>query len=173
MLVRFTLPELSALDALDAEVLVAAVYEDVRPARGVAGLCDWRLGGRISRLMRNGFITGKTGEVVMIPGKPNLPVDKILLVGVGARVEMARARLDVFVATAVDRLTKLRARAAVVELAGRSDGVVSPLEAVDVMLAHTQLSTDLDAWTLVEVPEARAAMEAHLSEQRRRVRRAL
>src|SRR5688572_19926630 len=103
MLVRFTLPELSALDALDAEVLVAAVYEDVRPARGVAGLCDWRLGGRISRLMRNGFITGKTGEVVMIPGKPHLPVDKILLVGVGLRAEMARARLDVFVATAVDR----------------------------------------------------------------------
>lgn len=173
MLVRFTSPELAALDTLDAEVLVASVYEDVRPPRGVAGLCDWRLGGRIARLMRTGFITGREGEVVMIPGKPQMSIDKLLLVGVGPRSQMGRPRVEAFVGLAVDRLTRLRARAAVVELPGRSDGLVPPLEAIDVVVAQTQEVPDLDLWTVVEAPEGRAAMEVYLSERRRLVRRAL
>lgn len=173
MLVRFTAPELAALDTLDAEVLVASVYEDVRPVRGVAGLCDWRLGGRIARLMRAGFVTGREGEVVMIPGKPQLSLDKLLLVGVGPRASMGRARVEAFVSLAVDRLTRLRARSAVVELPGRGDGIVTPLDAIDVVVSQTQETPDLDMWTLVEAAEGRAVMEGYLSERRRLVRRAL
>jgi hypothetical protein len=173
MLVRFTSPELASLDELDAEVLAAGVYEDVRPARGVAGLCDWRLGGRISRLMSAEFITGKTGEVVMIPGKPQLTLDKVILVGLGPRAEMGKERLRAFLETIVDRLTKLRARAAVVELAGRPDELVEPLAAIAAVLAVTAAAPEIDSFTLVEPVEARAAMEGYLAEQRRRVRRAL
>lgn len=173
MLVRFTAPELAALDTLDAEVLVTSVYEDVRPPRGVAGLCDWRLGGRIARLMRTGFITGREGEVVMVPGKPQMSIDKLLLVGVGPRSQMGRQRVEGFVGLAIDRLTRLRTRSAVVELPGRSDGAIPPLEAIDVVVAQTQEVPDLDVWTVVEAPEGRAAMEGYLSERRRLVRRAL
>lgn len=172
MLVRFTSPELASLDELDAEVLAAGVYEDVRPARGVAGLCDWRLGGRISRLMSTGFITGKTGEVVMIPGKPQLTLDKVILVGLGPRAQMGKDRLTAFLETIVDRLTKLRARAAVVELAGRPD-IIEPLAAIAALLGVTASAPEIDSFTLVEPVEARAAMEGYLAEQRRRVRRAL
>lgn len=173
MLVRFASPELANLDELDAEVLAAGVYEDVRPARGVAGLCDWRLGGRISRLMSTGFISGKLGEVVMIPGKPLLTLDKVVLIGLGPRAEMGKERLAAFLGLVVDRLSKLRARAAVIELAGRPDDLVEPVAAIAAVLEATTGSPDVDSFTLVEKLEARAAMEAYLAEQRRRVRRAL
>ncbi|MBL9021313.1 MAG: leucyl aminopeptidase [Myxococcales bacterium] len=173
MLVRFATPALASLDELDAEVLAAGVYEDVRPARGVAGLCDWRLGGRISRLMSTGFISGKLGEVVMIPGKPLLTLDKVLLVGLGRRSEMGKERLAAFLELLVDRLSKLRARAAVVELAGRPEELVEPLAAIAAVLDATAASPEVDSFTLVEKLDARAAMEGYLAEQRRRVRRAL
>ena len=47
---RFVTPELPRLDEIDSEVLACAVWSDARPSHGVAGLCDWRLGGRISDL---------------------------------------------------------------------------------------------------------------------------
>ncbi len=173
MLVRFASPELASLDELDAEVLAAGVYEDVRPVRGVAGLCDWRLGGRVSRLMSTGFVTGRFGEVVMIPGKPHLTIDKLLLIGVGPQSEMGVERLGAFLASLVDRLTKLRARAAVVELAGRPEGLIEPLAGIAGVLAAATTSPDVDQFTLIERVDARAAMEGYLSEQRRRVRRSL
>ena len=43
--------------------------------------------GRISRLIQAGFATGKVGEVLLVPGKPKLPFDKILLSGIGKRSE--------------------------------------------------------------------------------------
>ncbi len=173
MLIRFTSPDLARLDELDAEVLAVGVHEDVRPAKGVAGLCDWRLGGLLSRLMMRGFLTGRVGEVVMVPGKPKLSFDKLLLLGLGAGADMGPDRLRDFVRRLTGTLSKLRARAAIVDLPGTEDGLVTATAAVDILLAEAGGTADFDSWTLVESPESRAVMETHLSEQRRRVRRTL
>src|SRR4051794_5956982 len=85
MELRFVAPQLSAFDEIDSEVLACAVWSDARPSHGVAGLCDWRLGGRVSELERRGLITGELGEVVLLPGKPRLSFDKLLLFGAGLR----------------------------------------------------------------------------------------
>ena len=84
---RFTPPHLRQLDLAGTEVLVATLASDERPPRGVAGLADWRLAGRISRIIQSGFATGEVGEVLLVPGKPKLPFDKIVLFGVGARAD--------------------------------------------------------------------------------------
>ena len=86
MELRFVAPDLASLDVLDAEVLACPVWGDARPAHGVAGLCDWRLGGRISELQRRELVTGELGEVVMLPGKPRMSLDKLILFGAGMRV---------------------------------------------------------------------------------------
>ena len=98
MQLRFVSRELAALDELDVEVLVASVFSDVRPAQGVAALCDWRLGAM-----------GRRGS------------------------DVAR-------------------------------------EAADIVLSEAEHETECDAWTLVEDVEARAAMEQHAAERRRRRR---
>ena len=53
--------------------------------RGFAGLLDWRLGGRLSALLAAGFVTGEAGEALLVPGKPHVPFEKVLVVGLGAR----------------------------------------------------------------------------------------
>jgi hypothetical protein len=173
MQLRFVAPELGALDALDAEVLVATVFSDVRPAKGVAGLCDWRTGGRLSRLMREGFITGTMGEVVMIPGRPTLCIEKLLVMGAGDRATFGRTRLVALVEQMASTLVGLRARTAVVEMPGRTDEIVSAVEAATLALALGESSGTTEAWTLVEHAEGRATIEQHLAEQRRLLRRML
>ncbi len=81
---RFTEPSLRKLDLLGTEVLVAALVEGERPPRGLAGLVDFRLAGRISRLVESGFVSGKRGEVLLVLGRPKLPFDKLVLFGTGS-----------------------------------------------------------------------------------------
>ncbi len=170
MQLRFVSRELAALDELDVEVLVASVFSDVRPAQGVAALCDWRLGGRLSRLMREGFLTGNRGEVVMVPGKPKLAFDKVLLFGVGPKSELDVAVFTELVRAVLRALVDLRVRTAVVELPGRAQKLIDATEAADIVLSEAEHETECDAWTLVEDVEARAAMEQHAAERRRRRR---
>lgn len=170
MQIRFVPRELGELDKLDVEVLIACAFEDVRPARGLWGLCDWRLGGRLSGLMRDGFITGAFGEVLMVPGKPVLAFDKLILLGGGACERLDKPRFTELVRASFLVLSKLRARAAVVELPGREEGLMDAIEATDIVLDEAERAGDCDVWTLVEDSPVHAVLGAHAAERRRRRR---
>lgn len=167
---RFTTPELRKLDLLGTEVIVSTLASDERPPHGVTGLLDFRLAGRISRLIENGFATGRVGEVLLVPGKPKLPFDKLLLFGIGKQAEfndpVFRAVLDKILRT----LEGLRARTAVVELPGRHFDAISPERAADILLESAGGQKEHDVWTLIEPPEAQRAITQHMIQERRRVR---
>lgn len=167
---RFTTPELRKLDLLGTEVIVSTLASDERPPHGVSGLLDFRLAGRISRLIESGFATGRVGEVVLVPGKPKLPFDKLLLFGIGKQTEfndpVFRAVLDKILRT----LEGLRARTAVVELPGRHFDAISPERAADILLESAGGQKEHDVWTLIEPLEAQRAITQHMIQERRRVR---
>ncbi|MEO7113972.1 MAG: M17 family peptidase N-terminal domain-containing protein [Polyangiaceae bacterium] len=164
---------MSKLDEIEAEILVASVFSDVRPARGVAGLCDFRLGGRLSRLMKQSFITGASGEVVLVPGKPLLTFDKVLVFGAGDSSAFGERSYVELIDKILDTLTGLAARTAVVELPGRQAGTIEAARAVDLLLTAAGGSPQHDVWTLVEEVEGRTSIEQHMVEAKRRVRRSL
>ncbi|UQA61606.1 M17 family peptidase N-terminal domain-containing protein [Polyangium aurulentum] len=173
MELRFVNPELTSLDELDTEILACSVWSDARPVHGVAGLCDWRLSGGLSTLLRSGFVTGTPGEVVMVPGKPRLAFDKILFFGAGPRAafdEDAFRRVTLHMLNVMEGLC---ARVAVVELPGRHDGLIAAERAADILLASAGRKREHDVWTLVEGADARQRITQHMIEERRRVRRVL
>lgn len=171
MELRFSTPELRKLDLLGTEVIVSTLASDERPPHGVTGLLDFRLAGRISRLIENGFATGRVGEVLLVPGKPKLPFDKLLLFGIGKQTDfndpVFRAVLDKMLRT----LEGLRARSAVVELPGRHFDAISPERAADILLESAGGQREHDVWTLIEPLEAQRAITQHMIQERRRVRR--
>lgn len=169
---RFTTPDLVALDQSGTELLVACITSDERPPHGVAGLVDWRLAGRLSKLMRRGFATGEVGEVLLLPAKPKLAFDKVVLVGIGARAEFEEALYRSLIERILRTLEELRARTAVVELPGRHFNAIEPARAADVLLEVVGPSRQHDVWTLVENAEAQKSITRHMIQERRRVRRA-
>src|SRR5262245_1136662 len=88
MPIAFLAPELARWDALSEqpggppELVALPFFADERPLRGAAGLADWRLCGRLSRLAAAGKIDGTAGECTLLPGM-RLPFARLVLYGVG------------------------------------------------------------------------------------------
>jgi len=171
MRLQFVSALLHELDRLEAEVLVGVLWEDIRPADGIAGLCDFRLGGRLSRWMLEGYLTGAVGEALLVPGKPAFGFEKLLFVGAGARASFDDARFEQVLAAILNHLDGLGARSVVAELPGRQGDVVTPEHAADRLLEALATPTTMQAtWTLVEELPARRRIEQQLVEERRRLR---
>lgn len=170
MELRFTLPSLRKLDLLGAEVILSGVASDEQPPQGLSGLLDWRLAGRISRLIEAGFVTGQLLEVVLVPGKPKLPFDKVLLFGVGSRADFGEPVYRLVVEKMLATLEGLRARSAVVELPGRHFDGIRPDRAADILLECAGSKPMHDVWTLAEPLEAQRLVTQHMIQERRRVR---
>lgn len=167
---RFIVPQLRRLDLAGTEVLCACTSLDERPPHGVTGLVDWRLAGRISRLLESEFASGTLGEVVLVPGKPKLPFDKILLFGIGSRGDFNERVYRKVVEKMLSTLAGLQARTAVVELPGRHFDAIAPERAADILLECAGGRQEHDVWTLVEPQEAQRAVTQHMIQERRRVR---
>ena len=167
---RFAPPQLRKLDLLGTELIVAAISSDERPPHGVAGLVDWRLAGRISALLESGFARGTIGEVVLVPGRPKLPFDKVLLFGIGARADFNESVFRAVLEKILKTLEGLRARTAVVELPGRHFEGIAPQRAADILLENAGARPEHDVWTLLEPQDAQRAITQHMIQERRRVR---
>lgn len=150
---------------------MAPLAEDERPPHGVAGLVDFRLAGRISRLIQRGFATGRIGEVILVPGKPKLPFDKILLFGIGPTAAFGETEFRSVIEQILATLEGLRARTAVVELPGRHLGAIAADRAADVLLESVGTRREHDVWTLVEPVDAQRSITQHMIQERRRVRK--
>lgn len=167
----FVTPELRRLDETQAEVLVAGVFEDERPPRGVAGLVGYRLGGRVDRLCESRFLTGKVGETLWLTGRPRLTIDKVLLFGLGPKAGFDATTFEVVVERVLQTLTGLAARSAVVELPGRHADAMPAEIAADRFVAAASEHGPFDTFTLVEHADAHKRIAQHMIEERRRVRR--
>ncbi len=73
---------LEAFDQANAEALCLFVGLDERPLVGLSGLCDWRLSGGLSRMLRSGLVKGEDGEALLTPGS-KLGFRKLFLFGMG------------------------------------------------------------------------------------------
>ena len=173
MELRFVSPVLHDLDTLESEVLACTVWQDVRPSDGVAGLCDWRLAGRISKLQREGYLSGARNEVMLVPGRPRMSFEKLLLFGAGARDRFDETVFSSVVRHMLAVIDGLHAHQVVVELPGRQAGLVAADRAADMLLEAAGRGREQSVWVLVEDTDARRRITQHMIEERRRVRREL
>ena len=105
---------MEGVDQADAEALCLFIGSDERPLTGLAGLADWRLCGRLSRMIRSGMLTGSGGEALLTPPGSRLSFKKLFLFGLGdARTE---DELAARVSEALRRLAQAGVRDAALQL---------------------------------------------------------
>lgn len=168
---RYVLPDLRRLDEISSEVVICGIWKDVRPLTGLAGLLDWRLSGRLSRLAKQGFLVGEVGEVLFVPARPRLPFDKLLVCGLGTRAAFDDDAYRTVLARALDALVGLSVKKAVIELPGRGDEGLSAERAAALLLDVID-DEQGDALCFVEEPEAQRLMTLHAQERHRTALRA-
>jgi hypothetical protein len=169
---RFLPPELRRLDEANVELCACTIWSDERPIRGFAGLLDWRLAGRLSALLKSGFLRGELGETLLLPGKPNLLFEKVLLVGLGPRSGFGDGTFRRSLVRIARTLEGIGVRRAVVELPGRASGAIEPEHAITLTIECLGASTEHDAWWLVEDAESQRRVAQRAAEERRGVRTA-
>jgi hypothetical protein len=165
--IRFLAPDLRRLDEASVEVAVGSFWQDERPMRGFAGLLDWRLAGRLSALLVSGFVQGEAGEVLLVPGKPHVPFEKVLLFGLGLRADFDEATFRRGVERMARALEGLRVRRAVVELPGRGTGAIDADRAIVLALECLGREPEHDAWWLVEDAPAQKVIEQRVRTSQR------
>ena len=163
---RFVPRALRSLDEVSAEVIACGVYRDERPLAGLAGLLDWRLAGRLSRLAKQGFLLGEVGELLALPVRPRLPFDKLIVAGLGPRSAFGDATFRKVLERTLDGLEGLHVKKAIVELPGRGDDAIAAERAVEILL-DTIGDDERDALTFVEDPSDQQRIETRAQERRR------
>jgi hypothetical protein len=169
--VRFVLTDLARIDALRYEAVALPFFEDERPLRGAAGLCDWRLCGRLSAILAGPRVTGALGEVTLLPARPRLPFDKMLLVGSGPREGFDEARFRAVTAAVFETARGLRLRNLALALPGRGAGRVAPGEAMRWFL-DAAAGGGLEEAVVLDDAEAVRVMQPIVESERRRARAA-
>ncbi|HEY2369455.1 MAG TPA: M17 family peptidase N-terminal domain-containing protein [Polyangiaceae bacterium] len=164
--VHFVEPDLRAIDTTSAEVIACSVFQDERPMRGLAGLLDWRLAGRLSVLAKGDFLTGAEGEVVLVPGRPYVRFEKILVLGVGPRATFDDGVVRRVLAKLVTALDGLKVRRALVEVPGRSSGKLDAAQAAELLLECAESALEDEMWTFVDDEAAEKAMAKKLVRRR-------
>lgn len=159
--------DLGKWDEADREALLLPIFADERPLRGAAGLCDWRLCGRLSRLIKASRVAGAAGETLMMPPGRRLRWRRLVLFGLGASKDYGedRFRRD------VRWIRKVAADAGLADYAleppGRATGLIGARRALELWLDESAKDgLDPEAVTLVDSASGHKDM-ADLLRQRR------
>jgi hypothetical protein len=122
---------LDALDQVTVESLCLFIASDQRPLTGLAGLADWRLSGKLSRLLRAGLVSGESGEAVLTPPGPRMAFEKMFLFGLG-QSEQGEETLVAQIAAALHKVGQAGVRTAALQLPAR----LGPEAAVKILVAE-------------------------------------
>lgn len=156
--------DLSRWDESARDMLVLPVFKDDRPLRGAAGLADWRLCGRLSRLLKANRATAEAGETMLLPPGRRLKFKRVMWFGLGDakgytderfRKDLAWIRTVVKEAGATDWS---------LQAPGRASGLIGARRAVELMLEDEALSGH--TVTLLEDPSGQKDIAELLRSQR-------
>jgi hypothetical protein len=121
---------LDAIDQAAAESLCLFIASDERPLTGLAGLTDWRLSGRLSKLLRSGLLSGAEGEAVLTPAGARLGFQKLFLFGLGTSDQSDEALVE-RVAEALRKIANAGVREAAMQLPARLSAEVGVRTLID------------------------------------------
>lgn len=90
------------LDGLNIDALVLPFFEARRQPKLVAGYADWRLGGRIARLIFERRFVGTEGDALLMPGMGRLGAERIFLLGLGDHKKTSKPNAERWVKILAD-----------------------------------------------------------------------
>ena len=129
--------DLGKWDEVKKDALLLPVFADERPLRGAAGLADWRLCGRLTRLLRAHRLLGARGETLMLPPGRRLGFGRLILFGLGPSAGYGDAQLKRDVGWMRTVAKQAGVRDFALEAPGRAMGVVGARRALEVVIDET------------------------------------
>ena len=156
--------DLARWDETARDCLVLPVFKDDRPLRGAAGLADWRLCGRLSRLVSTQRATSEHGETMLLPPGRRLRFKRVMWFGLGDAKGYTDDRFRQDLAWILGVVSRAGVNDWAVQLPGRASGLIGARRAVEIIL-EDQLLVDQPI-TLLEDPAGQKDIAELLRSQR-------
>jgi hypothetical protein len=156
--------DLARWDETKRDCLVVSVFKDERPLRGAAGLADWRLCGKLSRLVKANRIGAEARETLMLPAGRRLSFAKILWFGLGESKGYTDDRFRKDVTWILEVVAKASITDWVLQLPGRASGLIGARRAIEIMLDDNAIGDK--PITLLEDPAGQKDIAEVLRSQR-------
>ena len=156
--------DLARWDESARDCLVLPVFRDDRPLRGAAGLADWRLCGRLSRLLKSNRATAEAGETMMMPPGRRLRFKRVLWFGLGDARGYTDDRLRKDLTWIASVVKNAGATDWAVQAPGRASGLIGARRAVEIILEDQTLAGQ--PITLLEDPAGQKDIAELLRSQR-------
>jgi len=142
--------DLARWDESSRDCLVLPVFKDDRPLRGAAGLADWRLCGRLSRLVKANKATAEAGETLLLPPGRRLRFSRVLWFGLGDAKGYTDDRFRRDLKWILGVVMKAAVNDWSLQLPGRASGLIGARRAVEIILDDDVLADQ--PITLLEDP---------------------
>ena len=156
--------DLARWDESARDCLVLPVFRDDRPLRGAAGLADWRLCGRLSRLIKANRATADAGETMLLPPGRRLRFKRVMWFGLGDTKGYNEDRFRKDLAWILGVVTRAGVADWSLQLPGRASGLIGARRAIEIIL-EDQLLADQPI-TLLEDPAGQKDMAELLRQSR-------
>jgi len=156
--------DLARWDEAKRDCLVLPVFRDDRPLRGAAGLADWRLCGKLSRLLRDSKATADAGETMLLPPGRRLRFQRILWFGLGDAKGYSEERFRKDLAWMLQVVQRAGVADWAVQMPGRASGLIGARRAIEIVLEDPDLSKQTMA--IVEDPAGQKDIAELLRSQR-------
>ena len=131
-------------DETPYDALVLPTFIEDRPLRGAAGLADWRLCGRLSRLVQRAKADGERGETLMLPPGHRLAFKRVMWFGLGSSKGYSEERFRQDAAWIHAVLGDAGARDYAIQAPGRALGVVGARRALELWIDVVPSAQRLD-----------------------------
>jgi Cytosol aminopeptidase family, N-terminal domain len=156
--------DLARWDETPRDILVLPVFRDDRPLRGAAGLADWRLCGRLSRLVKANKATADAGETMLLPPGRRLRWKRVMWFGLGDAKGYSDERFKKDIAWIRDVVKGANATDVSMQAPGRASGMIGARRAVELILEDEALAAQ--QITLLEDPAGQKDIAELLRSQR-------
>jgi len=156
--------DLTRWDESARDTLVLPVFKDDRPLRGAAGLADWRMCGRLSRLIKGNRASAEAGEVMLLPPGRRLRFSKLLWFGLGDAKGYSDDRFRKDLAWILGVVRRAGITEWTMQAPGRASGVIGARRAIEILL-EDQLFAE-ETVTLLEDPAGQKDIAELLRSQR-------
>jgi hypothetical protein len=156
--------DLARWDESARDCLVLPVFRDDRPLRGAAGLADWRMCGRLSRLLKSEKATANAGETMLLPPGRRLRFQRVMWFGLGDAKGYTDDRFRKDLAWILSVVTAAGVTDWAIQAPGRASGLIGARRAVEIILEDQKLADQ--PLTLLEDPAGQKDIAELLRSQR-------
>jgi len=156
--------DLTRWDESARDTLVLPVFKDDRPLRGAAGLADWRMCGRLSRLIKSNRASADAGETMLLPPGRRLRFSKLLWFGLGDAKGYSDDRFRKDLAWILGVVRRAGITEWTMQAPGRASGLIGARRAIEILLEEPLLADQ--TVTLLEDPAGQKDIAELLRSQR-------